>query len=269
MEKKQTLSYLRWIGGVPEMIHSFLLIGQSNMAGRGFPHEVQPIENPNIQVLRNGRWRTMYVPVNADRPFSGICLAESFADLYTHDHEAEAGLIPCADGGSSIDQWTVGGLLFDHAMYQAELASRTSTIAGVLWHQGESDCDEDRWPRYEEKLSIILDTMRRKLALDDVPFLLGGLGEYLSLREEEQFRSGRFHQINAALKSYADTHAMTGFVPAEGLESNPDHLHFSAAALREFGVRYYQEFRKLEKPDKVFEEKAHPDLAVRRWIEEL
>ena len=66
------------------MIHSFLLVGQSNMAGRGFAHEVEPIQNPRIKVLRNGRWQPMYVPVNPDRPFSGVNLAESFADLYQY-----------------------------------------------------------------------------------------------------------------------------------------------------------------------------------------
>ena len=62
-----------------EMIHSILIIGQSNMAGRGFPSEVEPIVNKRLFVLRNGRWRSMYVPVNPDRSFSGINLAESFA----------------------------------------------------------------------------------------------------------------------------------------------------------------------------------------------
>ena len=46
------------------MIHSFLLVGQSNMAGRGFRDEVEPIQNKRIRVLRNGMWRDMYVPVN-------------------------------------------------------------------------------------------------------------------------------------------------------------------------------------------------------------
>ena len=42
------------------MIHSFLMIGQSNMAGRGFASEVEPIQNEHIKVLRNGRWQGMY-----------------------------------------------------------------------------------------------------------------------------------------------------------------------------------------------------------------
>lgn len=161
------------------MIHSFLIIGQSNMGGRGFAHEVEPISNERIHVLRNGRWRKMYVPVNPDRVTSGINLAESFAYLYAKEKNVDVGIIPCADGGSSLDQWRVGGILFDHACYQSELASRTSTIAGVLWHQGESDCAADRYPYYEEKLMIILDAFREKLGLTDVPFLLGGLGDYL------------------------------------------------------------------------------------------
>ena len=62
------------------MIHAFLMVGQSNMAGRGIASEVEPIQNRHIKVLRNGRWLPMYVPVNNDRSFSGISLAESFAD---------------------------------------------------------------------------------------------------------------------------------------------------------------------------------------------
>jgi len=49
---------------------------------------------------------------------------------------------------------------------------------------------------------------------------------------------------------------MTGFVLAHGLGANPDNLHFSATALREFGVRYYKEFRKLEDKNKTVTDKA-------------
>lgn len=37
------------------MIHSFLLIGQSNMVGRGFLDEAVPVDTDNIRVLRNDR----------------------------------------------------------------------------------------------------------------------------------------------------------------------------------------------------------------------
>ena len=68
------------------MVHSFLLIGQSNMAGRGFLHEVQPIRDARIKVLRNGRWQTMWEPIHFDRPFAGIGLGASFAKRWLEDH---------------------------------------------------------------------------------------------------------------------------------------------------------------------------------------
>ena len=69
------------------MIHSFLLIGQSNAAGRGFREDVQPMTDERLLVLRNGLWRPMYHPVNPDRKTSGICLAESFAAAYAKEKD--------------------------------------------------------------------------------------------------------------------------------------------------------------------------------------
>lgn len=250
------------------MIHSILIIGQSNMGGRGFVHEVEPIHNDRLYVLRNGRWRTMYIPVNPDRVTSGVNLSESFADLYANEHNVDVGIIPCADGGTNIDQWAVGSLLFDHACYMAELASRTSTIAAVLWHQGESDCGEERYPLYEKKLNAVLNAFRNKLGLHDVPFLLGGLGDYLEFCERSDKFKNYVH-INNALRNVAEKMPMTGFVPADGLDSNPDKLHFSAKALREFGVRYYNEFLKLEDKNKIFVEKYSADSGIRTELEHL
>lgn len=251
------------------MIHSFLMIGQSNMAGRGFKEEVELIKNPRIKVLRNGRWQKMYVPVNPDRPFSGISLAESFADAYAREHDVDVGLIPCADGGTSLDQWCVDGLLFSNAIYQAELASRTSTIAGILWHQGETDCQEHLYGQYEEKCSVILEAFRQRLGLQDVPVLVGGLGDYLARREEDPYLGENYQAVNRALMAMAQKHEMYGYVSAEGLTSNPDHLHFSAKSLREFGLRYYAEFKKLEDPRKVFFEKPEADAAIKSAMELL
>ncbi len=237
------------------------------MAGRGFKDEVEPIVNKDILVNRNGRWRPMYVPVNPDRVTSGINLAESFCDLYQKDHGVQVGIIPCADGGTSLDQWQVGGLLFDHACYMAELASRTSTIAAVLWHQGESDCYGNGPEVYEEKFTVIMNAFRKKLGLYDVPFILGGLGDFLSNYTPDIAKN--YGKVNDALMSIANNNKMTGFASAEGLGGNPDNLHFSAIALREFGERYYKEFLKYEDKNKVFEEKVSADLAIRTNLELL
>ena len=248
------------------MTHSFLLIGQSNMAGRGAINEVEPIRSGELKVLRNGRWLNMYVPVNNDRAFSGICLAESFALKYQETHGVTVGLIPCADGGTSLDQWRVGGLLYDHAVMQARLAQRTSTIAGVLWHQGEADCAEELYPLYQEKFTHIMNSMRKDLDLYDVPFILGGLGDFLKLRSEVL---ANYPRVNEALLKISQDNPMTGFVSAEGLTSNADNLHFNAKSLREFGLRYYDVFEKYEDKNKIFEEKSDMDSAIRTEMELL
>lgn len=250
------------------MIHSFLLIGQSNMAGRGFLHEARKIDGSQIRILRNGRWQPFFRPVQPDRPFSGVSLAESFAEKYACEHGVAAGLIPCADGGTRIDQWKIGSLLYDNAVYCARLALRTSDIAGVLWHQGESDCLTDP-ALYEEKLSVIMDGFRRDLGLYNVPFIIGGLGDYLADYGNGNGEMKNYPKINAALEHYALSHPMTGFVSASGLKPNPDNLHFSAEALYEFGLRYYSVFDRLEDKSRTFKEKPGDDEAVRGALEEL
>jgi len=48
-----------------EEIVSFLMIGQSNMAGRGNIEDVPPIRNPKCLMLRMGRWQ--HIPAATQR----------------------------------------------------------------------------------------------------------------------------------------------------------------------------------------------------------
>ncbi len=250
------------------MIHSVLLIGQSNMGGRGFVAEAEPITDANHRlVLKNGRWQKIFRPINPDRKTSGVNLGESFAERYREDHpDAEIGLIPCADGGTSLVQWRPGSLLLDHALMQLSLAERSSTLVAVLWHQGESDCDPESWPLYEERLTEIIREIRKVPAAADVPFLMGGLGDWLPLYSE---RFANYVHVNDALRRIAEKEPLCGYVPAEGLSSNPDHMHFSAAGLLEFGRRYYDAFLPLEKKDRVFLPKLCPLDARHSALEAL
>lgn len=228
------------------MIHSFLMIGQSNMAGRGFPSEVEPISSSRLWVLRNGRWQPMYVPVNGDRTFSGICLAESFALRYSQLHDVDVGLIPCADGGTSMDQWAPGDVLFDHAVMQARLAMRSSMLCGILWHQGESDCAPDRAAVYEDKLCSMLEQMRETLGQKNLPVVAGLLGDYLADSPWPDENLKNYHQINEALEQAMHRIPNAAIARAEELTCNPDGLHFDARSLREFGLRYEAAFETLK-----------------------
>lgn len=233
------------------MVHSFILIGQSNMAGRGFTNDVAPILDKRIKMLRNGRWKTMTEPINYDRFFSGIGPAASFAQAWTDTHpDEEIGLIPCADGGTKMDDWAPGGQLFDHAVMQTRLAQRISTIDGILWHQGENDCPDELIPVYEGKLERFFTSFREQLGLEHTPLMIGGLGDYLPKCPRHDFFKNA-PVITELLHHYADTHEDCWFVTAAGLTSNPDMIHFNAVSQRLFGRRYftaYNERRNVETP---------------------
>ena len=92
---------------------SVLLIGQSNMAGRGYLYEVTPIYNENIFMLRNGRWQMMTEPIHFDRSVAGAGPAASFAQAWcSANKDEQIGLIPCAEGGTCIDEWDRNCLLY-------------------------------------------------------------------------------------------------------------------------------------------------------------
>ncbi|MGU3375166.1 sialate O-acetylesterase [Chryseobacterium sp. M5A1_1a] len=227
------------------MIHSFLMIGQSNMAGRGFVKEVPPIYDEHIKMQRNGLWQIMSEPINFDRPSAGVGLSASFAAAWRLDNEQdEIGLIPCADGGTSLDDWAIGGALFENAISQARLAQRTSQISGILWHQGESDSSPEKAEKYCEKFSKIIEALRQELTIPDVPLIIGGLGDFLPNGIFGQYFAS-YSLINQALEEFARTYANSYFVTAEGLTANADGIHFNALSQRILGLRYYAAFRDL------------------------
>ena len=233
------------------MIHSFLLIGQSNAAGRGSLADAAPLDtcDGRLLVARNGLWLKMFRPVNPDRKFSGTCLAETFAKAYAESNpDIQVGIVPCADGGTFLDEWQPGEILFDNAVHCAKLAMRTSRLMGILWHQGESDCEPALYPLYAEKLQRMIDGLRTALGMPEIPILLGGLGEFLKDHAERDFLKNYVH-VNDALQRVADADPRCAYVSAVGLTGNPDNLHFNAASLATFGYRYFDVWKTLPVSD--------------------
>ena len=232
-----------------KMVHSFLLIGQSNAAGRGLAEEAEPLDNlqGRLKVQRNGLWVPMFRPVNPDRHTSGVCFAESFAAEYAHSHpDIEVGVIPCADGGTQISQWLPGQILFDNAVNCARLAMRTSSLKGILWHQGENDCFGDNHAFYTQRFLSVMNGLRKELCYPDLPILIGGLGDFLTKLEKYPEFAQNHLKINAVLQELGKEYPHCAFISAEGLGSNPDNLHFNSQALKELGIRYCQAYSQFE-----------------------
>ena len=62
-------------------IRSFLLVGQSNMAGRGDLTPENTITAPDCFMLRMGRWQPMSEPINVDRAVAEGAVPRSGANL--------------------------------------------------------------------------------------------------------------------------------------------------------------------------------------------
>lgn len=223
---------------------SVLLIGQSNMAGRGFLNEVTPIYNERIFMLRNGRWQMMSEPIHFDRAVAGVGPEASFAQAWCNANEKEQiGLIPCAEGGSSIDEWNVEGTLFRHAISESKYAMENSELIAILWHQGESDSHSEKYKHYYQKIDVIVNSLRKELGALEIPFIIGGLGDYLG-KCAFGLSCIEYEQINKELLRYAESNDNCYFVNAKKLYSNADGIHINAESQRRFGIRYFNAYQK-------------------------
>ena len=93
--------------------------------------------------------------------------------------------------------------------------------------------------RYAEDLKEVIRNFRADLPLAGVPFLCGGLGEYLTGGQYD------FPSIDADIKTVAAELPELGYVSVAGLTDKGDKLHFSSASARELGRRYFAEYQRL------------------------
>lgn len=227
------------------MIESFLLIGQSNMAGRGELSEVPPIVNEKILMFRNNQWVMAEEPVHIDKPEligAGLCM--SFGDYLSQKYDMEIGLIPCSMGGSCLDEWMPGEQLYENTVNATREAIKSSKLRGILWHQGEAECGtiiksttyKERWLKMFESLLVDIG-----FKMNQVPIVVGELGEFLKKRGTQYYAD----IVNEQLKTIVNEHENITFVSSEGLTDKGDLLHFDTKSLREFGIRYAKAWENL------------------------
>lgn len=228
-----------------QQLDLFLLIGQSNMAGRGKIEPQDQVPNPRIWKLdKEDHWVPAVDPLHFDKPtIAGVGLGSSFARAIAEKWpDRFIGLIPSAVGGTRIDQWKPGSDLYNEAVRRAKVALARGTLKGILWHQGESDSIAARVPTYLVHLKEIVEHLRTDLNSPDVPVIVGQIGYF------HEAKAPYTKQMNLELLKVATVIPHSACATAEELVDKGDQTHFDSPSLREFGKRYAAEYVRLASP---------------------
>ncbi|HTN37909.1 MAG TPA: sialate O-acetylesterase [Arachidicoccus sp.] len=228
---------------IDSSFHIFLLIGQSNMAGRAPLDSMSTVTSPNILMLdKEGRWVPAKDPLHFDKPrVAGVGPGLSFARemLKTAPKGTKIGLVPCAWGGSSIHVWQPDSIYlhhhpYDEAIERTKIAIQRGVLSGILWHQGEADNNPYRASAYMGHLQELVNRLRSEFRNEELPFVAGEVG---------YFKNKNF--INPVLDSIVLVIPHTGIASASGLKDKGDKTHFNTASARELGKRYAKVMRAL------------------------
>ena len=165
----------------------FLLVGQSNMAGRGtLAAGDENVFDENVFVLNSSG-----MPVPATNPLNqystikkdiaqGINPGFSFSKKIAKETGRKVLLVVNARGGTTVSQWQPGSSsgYYSEAVRRTKQALKYGKLKGILWHQGEDDINSSSG--YLSKLKTMVDAFRADLGASDVPFIAGEVAQWYS-----------------------------------------------------------------------------------------
>lgn len=190
----------------------WILAGQSNMEGIGnLCHAPRPHEKVRAFYMRD-EWGIAKEPIHflgeavdivhneygsgPDRPSQNALAkrAASFVKGMSPGHafglemlkrtKVPQGLIACAHGGTSMEQWTPAGRDLGGASYYGAMIRRYKKlgqpVAGVVWYQGESDADCDAARVYTDKMKALVAATREDMGLPRLPWVIVQMGRHAS-----------------------------------------------------------------------------------------
>ena len=240
----------------PERFHLYLLIGQSNMAGRGLVEEQDKIPHPRVLMFtKANEWAPAVDPLHFDKRSAAVGLGSTFARLTADANpEVTIGLIPAAVSGTPLDRWRKGGDLYEQAVVRAKAALKDGTLKGILWHQGESDTGDATLARtYGARLAGMVRDLRAELGAGDVPFIAGLLGDFVGEAASTDGESVWWPQkpiywsvVNEQIAGLPAEVSHSAVVSASALTAS-DGVHFDGPSLREFGRRYARALAELDR----------------------
>lgn len=223
--------------------HLYLLMGQSNMAGRGLVDEESKVVHPRVVMLDKKRaWVPATDPLHFDKAVAGVGPGLAFGKKMADENpRVRIGLIPCAIGGTAISVWVPGKEdksththPYDDMLERARVAMKAGVLKGILWHQGEADLKN---PGYGKRLTELIERLRTDLSAPNVPFVASELSPL------NPHNADAVAAFNAVVRDLSV--ANYGCVSGAGLDHKGDKLHYNTASARTLGLRYAEKMKVL------------------------
>ena len=225
-----------------ENFYIFILAGQSNMAGRGFVQPQDTVSSPQVLTLnKDNEWVYAKEPLHYYEPERtgldcGLSFGKKLARLYGKN--ITIGLVPCAVGGSSIEQWLGDSTyrnvtLYSNLMKKIKVAAEDGTIKGMLWHQGETNATTTNYKNYKQKLERFFTKVRNDSGNPELPIYAGELSSFLN-RKTNPFAdsvNNDLHILSATLKNMY-------VIKTGDLTPKSDTVHFDSRSQRIVGERF-------------------------------
>jgi sialate O-acetylesterase len=253
-----------WVGDV------WILGGQSNMQGCGLltkdfvPHPAiraffmddrwemakDPLHNlwqavdPVHEIINGGPW-------GRGNPLFGAGPGPAFAQEMFRITGIPQGLIACAHGGTTMDQWSPklqgsGGRSLYGAMLR-RVRKNGGSVAGLLWYQGESDADPVNAPLYTGKMKAFIQSLRRDLKSPRLPVAMVQIGRFSECQVNNESAWNMIQHQQAILPK---TIPFLSVVSAVDL-SLDDPIHISGKDQDVLGVRLAGAMRNLSSGGKA------------------
>ena len=231
--------------GPKEDLHIYLLIGQSNMAGRAtIPEDMAGVIDRCYLLNDKNQWvpaknpLNLYSTIRKGQGMQKLGPGYGFAlKMRKEDPDLRLGLVVNARGGSTIDQWGPDTRYYKQSLERTRAAMKTGTLKGVLWHQGESDSGKPK--SYLGKLKTLVANLRGDLGDKGLPFVAGQIMNKPALA------------INDEITKLPDAVKHTAVASSEGLTCT-DRWHFDTESQLLLGKRYAERIIELlDKEDRA------------------